>query len=179
MWLWSQGHYRLYQIIFCHSRWYVSQFLHNNTYRVVIGEIMSMLLDRLCSCMAVLANVCLVQNTWMTTDFRCAEIAKRLLSGAVGHMIIIVVSNPNCLFSPPSMWVGLVTSCSNCSRSRYLGFKYQRMQILPINFKILMVSLSWLVFSTFRSITDTCSARSLYCSSSSSRQLAGCQCSQI
>ena len=118
----------------------ISQFLHNDTYRVVIGEIMSMLLDCLCSCMAVLANVCLVQNTWMTTDFRCAEIAKRLLSGAVGHMIIIVVSNPNCLFSPPSMWVGLVTSCSNCSRSRYLGFKYQRMQILSINFKILMVS---------------------------------------
>ena len=81
----------------------ISQFLDNDTYRVVIREVMSVLVDRLRSCLAVLANVCLVQNTWMKTDFRCAEIAKRLLSGAVGHMIIIVVSNPNCLFSPPSM----------------------------------------------------------------------------
>ena len=62
----------------------ISQFLDNDTYRVVIREVMSVLVDRLRSCLAGLANVCLVQNTWIAADFRCAEISKKTIKRGRG-----------------------------------------------------------------------------------------------
>ena len=63
--IWGQGHYRLCQLIFFVTvGCMISQFFENYAYRVMVREIMSMLMDRLRSCLAGLANVCLVQDTW-------------------------------------------------------------------------------------------------------------------
>ena len=71
----------------------------------MVREIMSMLMDCLRSCLAGLANVCLVQDTWMKADFRCAEISKRLLKGAESHIIVMTHTNNTNLYLFTSFYV--------------------------------------------------------------------------
>ena len=109
----------------------ISQFFENYAYRVMVREIMSMLMDRLRSCLAGLANVCLVQDTWMKADFRSAEIAKRLLKGAESHIIVMTHTNNTNLYLFTSFYVsGPGDQLLKLLSVEVPWFRYQRMQIL-------------------------------------------------
>ena len=97
----------------------------------MVREIMSMLMDRLRSCLAGLANVCLVQDTWMKADFRCAEISKRLLKGAESHIIVMTHTNNTNLYLFTSFYVsGPGDQLLKLLSVEVPWFRYQRMQIL-------------------------------------------------
>ena len=112
----------------------ISQFFENYAYRVMVREIMSMLMDRQRSCLAGLANVCLVQDTWMKADFRCAEISKRLLKGAESHIIVMTHTNNTNFYLFTSFYVsGPGDQLLKLLSVEVPWFRYQRMQILLRN----------------------------------------------
>ena len=78
------------------------------------------------SCLAGLANVCLVQDTWMKADFRCAEITKRLLKGAESHIIVMTHTNNTNFYLFTSFYV----SGPGDQLLKLLSFKVPGVQIL-------------------------------------------------